>query len=63
MLINDQLVVDLGGVHTVLSETVNYPNDIAGGVDLEVGSIVTYKVFFASRSVNNRLRLDIPDGE
>ena len=60
---NGELIVDLGGVHGRRSENVVYP---PSGHNLEVGQVVPFQVFFASRatspSITNYLRIDVPGG-
>ena len=58
VFINDRLAIDLGGVHSPLSETVNL-DDSAGGLGIERGGVFSFALFFAERHTSgSTFRID-----
>jgi len=60
VFINDQLVVDLGGIHTAETRTVDLDN-AAAGLGLVRGNAYRFDLFFAERqTAHSVLRFDVP---
>ncbi|MFW5959823.1 MAG: fibro-slime domain-containing protein [Chitinivibrionales bacterium] len=57
VFINNQLVIDLGGVHEALEDSVNL-DEISGEVGLENDSIYDFSIFYCERrTVNSNFRV------
>jgi len=58
VFINNHLVIDLGGVHGALTESINL-DDIASTIGLVPGNTYDFDLFFAERhTVSSNLRID-----
>jgi fibro-slime domain-containing protein len=54
VLINDKLVIDLGGLHGITGEKVSLPDLVTKGVlDIKIGDTVDLDVFFMERQTGN----------
>ncbi|MEM8642405.1 MAG: fibro-slime domain-containing protein [Cyanobacteria bacterium P01_G01_bin.54] len=58
VFINDRLVIDLGGIHTTLTESVNL-DTIANSIGITPGNDYSLSLFFAERQTSgSRFRID-----
>ncbi|MHC4839032.1 MAG: fibro-slime domain-containing protein, partial [Planctomycetota bacterium] len=65
--VNGQKVIDLGGVHTAQSQTVDF-DTVADAIGLEIGGTYSFDLFFAERhtteshfTIHTTLKLDVPE--